>query len=331
MAEHFFEVLFDFSAEEEGELSIYQGEKVSATTNADEDGWLCVTSDDGSTGFVPIEYLKPSETGFDHPASAPDVEEDASEAPAAAPEPAPSSAQAYINNTPKPPTPPSVRVAEPSSAASNASSNSRLTADMLAAEPESAPARAAQSVPTQQPKAQTAPQAESIFSPLGAKASTGPASVSSASRVSMGSKFSLKSAAKSVANVNRAVAQLSTKTIPPAKPPTLMLSVERDNLDELLKKNSEYFTRVVASQGETLDSVTEMVDVLTKKLADASQSSNDFVSRLNELDEMIDEEKRKWKMQMETERNSGLNERSSEILGKSTAGLSASQASTSFR
>lgn len=41
-----------------------------------------------------------------------------------------------------------------------------------------------------------------------------------------------------------------------------------------------------------------MVDVLSKKLGEANQSSNDFVQKLTELDELIDEERRKWKLQV---------------------------------
>jgi len=291
--EHYYEVLFDFAAEEEGEMSIYVGEKVVATTTIGEDGWLCVSSADGASGIVPMDYLKPCEDGFDSMSESASVANET---------PAPNSVLAYINNTQssaamqpepvpeselgpepepepeasfKPPTPPVSSGFDSSSVAS--SSNSKLTTDMLAQEPDRSPVPTAgptvQSAPPPQSQPQGAAPTQSVFSPYASKAPNGPGSVgsASASKLSMGSKFSLKSAAKSVATVNRAVAQLSTKTIPPAKAPTLLLSVERDNLDELVKKNGEYFSRVVASQGDTLDSVTEMVDVLTKKLGDASQ------------------------------------------------------------
>jgi hypothetical protein len=41
-----------------------------------------------------------------------------------------------------------------------------------------------------------------------------------------------------------------------------------------------------------------MVDALTKKLNDSVKCSTDLVSKLTELDELIDEEKRKWKQQV---------------------------------
>jgi len=57
-----------------------------------------------------------------------------------------------------------------------------------------------------------------------------------------------------------------------------------------------------------------MLDSLTKKLSDATQNSNEFVSKLNQLDEIIDEEKRKWKTQMENERNSSITERNKALI-----------------
>lgn len=333
-----YEVLFDFVAEDEGELSIYVGEKVTGGGEADEDGWLYVTTSDNATGHVPMDYLKPCRDNFDPEEVAPDsagvaefeqpygnsnsppqqdsqshLEPELESESRSQLEPDLQS-QSTAHETIQLSAPPATAQNnfEPSDTSmgwSNYNNNTKLTADMLSPpEPEKeqqqqqektpdvtvrtsppVPATATATTAAPAPKLQSlatpqTPSAASIFnSPYatGSKSITtagmtvrpgSASSVNSLGRMSVGSsKYSLKSAAKSVASVNRAVAQLSTKTIPPAKPPTLLLSVERDNMDELLKKNNEYFSRVVASQGETLDSVTDLVDVLTKKLADASQ------------------------------------------------------------
>lgn len=71
-----------------------------------------------------------------------------------------------------------------------------------------------------------------------------------------------------------------------------------------------------------MDSVTDMLDSLTKKLSDATQTSNEFVSKLNQLDEIIDDEKRKWKTQMENERNSSITERNKILINEYSSGSS---------
>ena len=96
------------------------------------------------------------------------------------------------------------------------------------------------------------------------------------------SKLSLKSVVKSVNSVNRAVQSLSVKTLPPSKPPALVLSAERGDLDDLLRKNAEYVERVITTQADMLGSISETVDVLTTKLSDATRVSN-LIRFLNRL------------------------------------------------
>ena len=40
----------------------------------------------------------------------------------------------------------------------------------------------------------------------------------------------------------------SNKTIAPPRPPALVAAIERDNMTDLLKKNDDYFNRVINSQ-----------------------------------------------------------------------------------
>ena len=61
-----------------------------------------------------------------------------------------------------------------------------------------------------------------------------------------------------------------------------------------MHRNSECISRVMAGQGEIIDSVTDMVDVLGVKIQEMSASASSLVDRLSALDNMIDEEKRKW-------------------------------------
>jgi hypothetical protein len=125
----------------------------------------------------------------------------------------------------------------------------------------------------------------------------------------------LLKAAKTVQNMVKVTNVIATPRVP-----ALSTAVEREDFDELLKRNDEYFARLLSSQAETFESLTDMVDALTKKLNESVKvsvhscvltspssllllflslkCSTDLVSKLSELDELIDEEKRKWKQQV---------------------------------
>jgi hypothetical protein len=55
--------------------------------------------------------------------------------------------------------------------------------------------------------------------------------------------------------------------------PSLASAVEREDFDELVKRNDEYFARLLSSQADTFTSLTEMVDALAKKLNESTQVS----------------------------------------------------------
>jgi septal ring factor EnvC (AmiA/AmiB activator) len=128
---------------------------------------------------------------------------------------------------------------------------------------------------------------------------------SSASKSKTGGLSKFKKSASMVQNMVRVSSAVAAPRVP-----SLASAVDREDWDELTKRNDEYFARLVSSQAETFDSLTDMVDALSKKLNDATKSSHDLVSKLSELDELIDEEKRKWKSQNEAEKNA-------EVLGRS--------------
>ena len=80
--------------------------------------------------------------------------------------------------------------------------------------------------------------------------------------------------------------------------PGLVAAVERDDFDDLIQKNGEYINRIVIGQGETMDSLTDMVDALGAKIYESSASATNLVDKLSALDNLIDEEKRKWIIQV---------------------------------
>ena len=124
-----------------------------------------------------------------------------------------------------------------------------------------------------------------------------------------GSKASGLNKFKKTGTMVQNMVRVSSAVAAPRVPP-LASAVDREDWEDLTKRNDEYFARLVSSQAETFDSLTDMVDALSKKLNDATKSSHDLVSKMSELDELIDEEKRKWKAQNEAEK-------SAEVLGRS--------------
>jgi hypothetical protein len=76
--------------------------------------------------------------------------------------------------------------------------------------------------------------------------------------------------------------------------PGLVAAIERDDFDDLLLKNSEYINRIVAGQGDILDSATNMVDALGTKIQESSIAASQLVDKLTDLDNLIEDEKRKW-------------------------------------
>ena len=77
-----------------------------------------------------------------------------------------------------------------------------------------------------------------------------------------------------------------------------MAAVERDDFEDLINKNSEYLSRLLVGQGDTMDSLTDMVDALGGKIFESSSSATNLVDKLAALDNLIDEEKRKWIIQV---------------------------------
>lgn len=266
-------VLYDFTAEEEGEMSISVGDVVQFMNNEDDDpknGWIHVHSTkDAQCGYVPADYL---EDVLSSPAAAPPTTIAAPpSAPATSPLPPPASTPATPYAAPK---------------ATPTSSPGKLNISSLLQQ-------------SQQATTSTTPTISSLLT----------------KSTSTLNKF--KSTAKSVQNMVRV-----TNTVAAPRVPALTAAVERDDFDELIKRNDEYFTRLTSSQADTFDSLTDMVDALSKKLNEATQCSNDLVSKLSELDDLIDEEKRKWKQQNENEKNS-------DILGRSKVLTSAAPSKSS--
>jgi hypothetical protein len=96
--------------------------------------------------------------------------------------------------------------------------------------------------------------------------------------------------------------------------PGLIAAVEREDFDDLIQKNGEYISRLLAGQGDTMDSLTDMVDALGGKISESSSAATDLVEKLSALDGLIDEEKRKWIIQNEAEKSAELISKSKNLI-----------------
>lgn len=283
MGEYIYEVLFDFPAEDEGELSIYAGECVRSSTDVDDEGWLFVTSEDNSSGYVPKEYLRliPGGTSTSESkstkndvvatsnanlevtktaveeapiqkvelevASSPKIQSPVVEAikpsplPATAPESATPESTAPVSlSTPLMPV--SYQAAAPSIVP---------PPHLQSSEVDSTPAPSA-STTSRVSKSSTAGAMSSSHTSATPMRSVSQNPVSPTYSMSSASKLSFSKAGKGVLAASK-LASLGTsintsKTIAPPRPPALVAAVERDNMADLLKKNDDYFNRVINSQ-----------------------------------------------------------------------------------
>lgn len=300
-----FRVLFDFTAEEDGELSVLADEIVRSSSTIQDpnglesdttpDGWILVYSaQDGSSGFVPRDYLEETSEPFpvrDTQAQHPllDVEYASSSARG------PSLQTAEMSEHLSPP--PSPRESEPTSMPAH--SWDRLISDhappvaedhdfdrhqsetlsrlSLAALSKGTPQQTSTTkavgfamvpdtpeVIPETPLPTSSSSSSSVHRSVTAPLSSSrplqpsqPAAPSSSSTAipssplsrsqGLGSTMSksslLASAAKKVINAKR-----MSKIVVPPKAPALLSAVERENFDELLRRNEDYFSRVMASQ-----------------------------------------------------------------------------------
>jgi hypothetical protein len=327
-----FTVLYDFTAEEEGEMSVRAGEVVVAVHDAPgaeepPDGWIHVeVLGDSERGFVPIDYLE-SVKGF-APAPAPvpvvskPIEENKTNKPFGGKSIFPSAADV-------PPAAPKQTAAakvQPQLTGAAGSTLEKAGAKFAGTAFKSAGAIRATSPPPKAPAQPAAnpyspaPMASNPYTPYNAPStplhSPITAALGSSSGHGLGSSSSsnplamskLKSAAKSVQSMVHVASSVTAPRVP-----SLAAAVDREDFDELVKRNDEYFARLLSSQADTFSSLTDMVDALSKKLNESTQSSGDLVSKLSELDDLIDDEKRKWKQQHESEKNADILGRSKEL------------------
>ncbi len=82
----------------------------------------------------------------------------------------------------------------------------------------------------------------------------------------------------------------------------LSLAGEKLSYEEIIRRNDEYFARVISSQLDTFQALASMNDALSSKLSESAKSSQEFIDEILKLEELIDTERRKWKQNSEVDK-----------------------------
>ena len=244
-----FKALYDFDAEEEGEISIKKEDVLEGTPGMEvHEGWIFVTTASGLSGFVPEGYI----TKIDllelntHNVMPDEVENVA----------------AYDLSLRTP--------AKPSEPTSNVEPLSKPSAELE------------KEIPTSYISNNVA-FTSSKFAPSTEKQATTPRAVMYASKASLSMMKPKTSSSKQPVNV------------PVPSIPSLTAAIDRDDLQELVKLNGQYFAKNLSNQSDTFDTLTEMLTSLRSKIDESLQASTDLAQKFTDLDEMIDADKEKWK------------------------------------
>jgi hypothetical protein len=294
------QVLYTFAAEDEGELSVSAGDIV--TVNAGEDGifgtdddtkddWVLVEAN-GTSGYVPANYLKQQQPGPEPapaPAPAPLV------APLVVPSPAHTTASTFTpaQSMPGFPSAPIRRLSDP-----------RLAQHLLETiDPKTVGGGVAgNKSPLRSPVTSTL---ASTVTPggagtAGAKRSVG-AAAAWAKVKSNTPNASANNSAKLFSSVRTMMSGTMTST---QRTPALSAAVAAEDYGEMFRRNEDYFLQLQASRADTFSTLSEMVDALATRVNDNTEANGTVMGRIGELDALIDEERRKWKQKIETDKSS---------------------------
>lgn len=277
-----FKVLYNFQKEEDGELSVKAGDVVQDYSMGKEnpEGWILVKSKNNEIGYVPVDYLKeieqpPSEKKSeksDYSMNIKDLEK--------TPESKPETIQPIDPNIAKTwsfaqvEKPPEHNIEnlmhQASKGLSRTSSKESLTSYT---------------------------NEKSNFGKFSSSLSRGGASATGNRRL-----YTAAHAIKSMMNpINKMKVHGSTITGP--KPPPITSIIENEDYDDLIQLTEKYFDKMINNQAEYFSSQSSTLEDFSVNIKDSINSSNELIVHLATLGEMIDEEKKHLKQNIDAERN----------------------------
>lgn len=245
----FYRTLYDFEAEDEGELSVKAGSIVREYPSGLEypnEGWTFVQAADFSVGFVPANYLKQQE-GRIRP----------------------------LDN-PNPATPVS------------ASTAMGLHSPDDEAEPDSGGRKVVNNVSLQVDYKAGMITSSIVSTPSSSVASSVMNSTTNTNKMTakVQSILNQKSTNVKKQTLNKFIGETS-------KAAGFVPAAEKEDLTELKKVAEDHFQKIISTQTDNFEMLTDMVLSLSDQLNAYGEMSSGFLNKLSELDEYVESEKRK--------------------------------------
>ena len=248
----FYRTLYDFEAEDDGELSLKAGSIVReypSGVETENEGWTFVQAADFSVGFVPTNYLERQEGRIRALDRAVPV--------------TPSVASTMNLHSPDDEVDLDSEV--PKSAYLKLD-KLEIKANSNAVLPLSLPASAAVSTPTSSVACST--------------------QNSSTMNSKLQSSIGLRAAIKKPQTSIKFVGETSKAT-------GFVPAAEKEDLTELKKVTNDNFQRIITTENDNFEMLTDMVHSLSLQLNSYTDVSNGFLDKLSELNEFVEVEKRK--------------------------------------
>jgi len=89
--------------------------------------------------------------------------------------------------------------------------------------------------------------------------------------------------------------------------PSLSQTVKQEEHNELSRRHREYYNRMVENYAESSDILNNVCEQLDGKIVRSAADLEKYCRKVKQLDEMLDQERKKWKQQYEIEAVRSLN------------------------
>jgi septal ring factor EnvC (AmiA/AmiB activator) len=101
--------------------------------------------------------------------------------------------------------------------------------------------------------------------------------------------------------------KISSNTKQMDRIPSLSQTVKQEEHNELSRRHREYYNRMVENYAESSDILNNVCEQLDGKIVRSAADLEKYCRKVRQLDEMLDQERKKWKQQYEIEAVRSLN------------------------
>eukprot|EP01034_Spumella_vulgaris_P038692 gene38692-47788_t len=108
--------------------------------------------------------------------------------------------------------------------------------------------------------------------------------------------------------------------VPVVKPPPFAQMAEKEQHDELIKSTEEYYDKLLSTHSEVVSLHGKTLDEFGNTMRENIEHSTEIMAKLSSLEDMLNDERRKIKQNIDTERNADVMARSKLISAIPIAG-----------